>query len=149
MLFIEFFSFKRWESTRGLRQQFSNQNIYEVFETRRSRFAHKLQKSSNQVIAYLNNKLFCPVPQFSVFMNALVCVCATVKSITKQVIVWCSVYLDSIMCSYTLWFSTNKNPVCSLICLLHTAHFARAPHRAPRHSFLCSFAHSLPSSWGK
>ena len=51
------FSFQRWESTRALRQQLNYQNVYEIFESRRSRFANKCQHSSNQVIAYLTNKL--------------------------------------------------------------------------------------------
>ena len=51
------FSFQRWESTRSLRQQLGYQNIYEIFASRQSRFAYKRQHSSNQVIAYLSNKL--------------------------------------------------------------------------------------------
>ena len=51
------FSFKRWESTRSLRQQLNYPNIYEIFESRRIRFASARQRSSNHVIAYLTNKL--------------------------------------------------------------------------------------------
>ena len=51
------FSYQRWESTRSLRQQLNYPNIYEIFESRRIRFASARQRSSNQVIAYLTNKL--------------------------------------------------------------------------------------------
>ena len=51
------FSFHRWESPRTLRQQLKLPNVYEIFHSRKLRFMMKCQRSSNQVIAYLTNKL--------------------------------------------------------------------------------------------
>ena len=51
------FSFQRWESTRELRQQLEFPNIYEIFESRRSRFTLKNMDSRNLVIRELTRNL--------------------------------------------------------------------------------------------
>ena len=51
------YSFQRWESTRELRQQLEFPNIYEIFESRRSRFTLKNMDSRNLVIRELTRNL--------------------------------------------------------------------------------------------
>ena len=51
------FSFQRWESTRQLRQQLEFPNIYEIFESRRSRFTLKNMNSDNFVVRELTRSL--------------------------------------------------------------------------------------------
>ena len=51
------FSYHRWESPRQLREQLNFPSLYDIFHTRSALFLEKCQKSSNEVIAYLTNKL--------------------------------------------------------------------------------------------
>ena len=58
------FSYQRWESTRQLRQQLELPNIYEIFESRKSRFSLKNTESGNLVIRELTRNLFLWLGRF-------------------------------------------------------------------------------------